>query len=453
MKRKMRIIVIGGVAAGMSAAAKAARSGTGLQIDVYTEEQYISYSACSLPYYIKGAVAREDLIARTPAQMLEQGVRVHTGCRALTIDPANKRVLVQMADGYQSWEAYDRLVIATGARPIVPRLSGLELDGVFALKQIPDADRIRAYIEKTKPRNAVVVGGGFIGLEMTETLLSFGCQVTVVEKAPQILTTFDTDIADMAAAYLRSEGVTIVVNDGVSAFEGAGRVQRVVTEHGVYPADIAILALGVRPNSELAEEAGLRLTVAQAVWVDEEMRTSLPDIYAAGDCAAAKHIVDGSDVFIPLGTTANKGGKTAGENVAGGNAVFSGVAGTSIFKVLEREAARTGFGRLEAERAGMKTWEIIVNSRTRAHGYPGIGPIIVKLRFEEGGNRLVGAQIFGAAGAGKRIDLLSAAIQMGWGPEELSCVDMAYAPPFSPVWDPVLIAANNAVTAMKKRGR
>lgn len=449
----MRIVVIGGVAAGMSAAAKAARSGSGLQIDVYTDEQYISYSACSLPYYIKGAVAREDLIARTPEQMREQGVNVHTGCKAISIDPSNKRVLVQMEDGEQSWEAYDRLVIATGARPIVPRLSGVELDGVFALKQIPDADRIRAYVEQAKPKNAVVVGGGFIGLEMTETLLSYGCQVTIVEKASQILTTFDADIAQMAAEYLSTKGVAVVVNDGVSAFEGEEHVRRVITEHGAYPADIAVLALGVRPNSELAEAAGLRLTVAKAIWVDEQMRTSVPDIYAAGDCAAAKHIVDGSDVFIPLGTTANKAGKTAGENVAGGTAVFTGIAGTSIFKVLEREAARTGFGNMEAERVGMKTWETIVNSRTRAHGYPGIGPMAVKLRFEEGSDRLVGAQIFGASGAGKRIDMLSAAIQMKWGPEELSRVDMAYAPPFSPVWDPVLIAANNAVAAMKKRGK
>ncbi len=447
----MRLVVIGGVAAGMSAAAKAARTAALMQIDVYTDEQYISYSACSLPYYIKGAVARDDLIARTPEQMLEQGVHVHTGCRALQIEPEHKRVLIAMQDGVQSWESYDKLVIATGARPIVPRIPGIELKGVFALKQIPDADYIRAFLEAEKPKKAVVVGGGFIGLEMTETLLSYSCDVTIVEKAGQILNTFDTDIANLAAEYLRSEGITIVTGDGVMAFSGKDRVERVITEHGSFDADIVVLALGVRPNSELAEAAGIELTVAKAIAVDDRMRTNLDDIYAAGDCTAAKHIVDGSDAFIPLGTTANKGGKTAGENAAGGNAEFSGIAGTSIFKILERESARTGFGKLEAERSGMRTWETVVNSRTKAHGYPGIGPAVVKLRFEEGSNRLVGAQIFGAAGAAKRIDMLAAAIQMQWGPEEIAKVDMAYAPPFSPVWDPVLIAAGNAVTAMKKR--
>ena len=449
-----KIIVIGGVAAGMSAASKAARTDKNAKITVYTRENYISYSACSLPYLAQGMISDEnELIARTPEQMLKNGVEVLTEHEVTAILPQEKKVQVKCPDGHMLEDAYDELVIAAGARPIIPDFPNIDLKGIFTVKTIPDIHGIQAYMAFRKPKKAVIVGGGFIGLEMADALVEQGIEVTILEKAPQILTTFDQDMADIVASHLQENGVEIHCGCGVSGFTGndAGEVTCVVTDGDTYPADMVILAIGVIPNSETAAAAGIALGAKGAIQVDDHMQTNIPHIYAAGDCAVARHVVTGKDVFVPLGTTANKQGKIAGENVAGGDASFCGITGASIFKVFALEAARTGLTMREAEMNGIEAWESTITSNTKASGYPGRGPITVKLMMENGTDRILGGQIVGAPGAGKRIDVITAMVQMKAAPHDFAQLDMAYAPPFSPVWDPLLVAANQAVSKAKKR--
>lgn len=449
-----KIVVIGGVAAGMSAASKAARTAEDVEVTVYTQEEYISYSACSLPYLTQGMIANEEeLVARTPEQMLKSGVKVLTGHVVTEILPERKLVRVTDRQGGLLEDTYDELVIATGARAIVPALPNSDLEGIFTVKTIPDVHKIQAYLARRKPKEAVIVGGGFIGLEMADAFTSQGIHVTILEKAPQILTTFDEDIAGKVKECLEDHGVTVCCGCGVEGFVGdeAGGIRTVVTETGEYPAELVILAIGVTPNSEAAVAAGVTLGAKKAILVDEEMRTNLPDIFAVGDCATARHIVTGKDVYIPLGTTANKQGKIAGENAVGGHKKFQGVTGASIFRIFDWEAARTGLTMREAAMNGIPAWESAITSNTRASGYPGRGPITVKLVLENGTNRILGGQIFGAPGAGKRIDVITAMVQMSATPETLAALDLAYAPPFSPVWDPLLVAANQAVSKASKR--
>lgn len=449
-----KIIVAGGVAAGMSAASKAARMGKDIAVTVYTQEAYISYSACSLPYLAQGMITNEaELVARTPEQMLLQGVQVLTEHVVTEILPDQNLVRVATPQGEIIEDSYDELILATGARPIVPDFPNRDLNGIFTVKTIPDIQKLQAYLARHGVREAVVVGGGFIGLEMADALTSLGIHVTILEKAPQILTTFDQDIACQIQAYLEEQGVAVRCETSVKAFtgDGAGNVGAVVSEDGEYPGDLVILAIGVLPNSEVAAAAGIALGMKNAIFVDDEMRTNLPHIFAAGDCATARHIVSGKNVHIPLGTTANKQGRIAGENAVGGSARFQGVAGASIFRIFDREAARTGLTMREAAAADLDAWESTISSNTRASGYPGRGPITIKLVLENKTNRILGGQIFGAAGAGKRIDVLTAMVQMSATVEALAQLDMAYAPPFSPVWDPILVAANQTMAAAKKR--
>lgn len=450
-----RLIVIGGVAAGMSAASKAARQAKGMLVDVYTDERHIAYSACSLPYYTQGVIDNEEvMIARTPEEFGQQGVNVHMGCTVKEIAPDKKQVLVAGPDGSETWEAYDKLVICTGARPIVPPLPGRELEGIFTVKQIPDVDRIKAYIAAKKPRTAVIVGGGFIGVEMAEALVNSGVKVTMLEMAPQIMTLMDEDMAAMVQAELEKAGVTVLTGAAVAGFEGAdGAVASVNYAGGSVPAEMVILAIGVKANTEMAAAAGIELGFKNAIRVNEYMETNIPDIYAAGDCATAFHRITEKETFIPLGTNANKQGRIAGENAAGGRRAFGGVVGTTIFKVMEMEGARTGLSAREAGMNGFDAWEVSITSNTRASGYPGRGPCTVKLVLEKDTDRLLGAQIFGAAGSGKRIDLLAAMAQMKQTAYDLASLDLAYAPPFSPVWDPILVAANQAVSKSEKRRR
>ncbi|MEA4891131.1 MAG: FAD-dependent oxidoreductase [Peptococcaceae bacterium] len=446
-----RMIVIGGVAAGMSAASKAARQAKGMQVDVYTDERHIAYSACSLPYYTQGVIDNEEvMIARTPEEFGKQGVNVHMGFTVAEIAPEKKQVLVAAPDGPETWEPYDKLVICTGARPIVPPLPGRELMGVFTVKQIPDVDKIKSYIALKKPERAVIVGGGFIGVEMAEALVNLGLQVTVLEMAPQIMTLMDEDMAAMVQETLEKAGVEVKTAAAVAGFSGTQRVEAVNYEGGSIPAELVILAIGVKPNTELAARAGVELGFKNAIRVNEYLETNLPDIYAAGDCATAYHRVTEKETYIPLGTTANKQGRTAGENAAGGRRAFGGVVGTTIFKVMEMEGARTGLSLREAKMNGFEAWDSSITSNTRAAGYPGRGPCTIKLVVEKGTDRLLGAQIFGAPGAGKRIDLLAAMVQMKQTIQDLAGLDLAYAPPFSPVWDPVLVAANQAVAKSEK---
>ncbi|HPF19822.1 MAG TPA: CoA-disulfide reductase [Syntrophomonas sp.] len=439
-----KLVIIGGVAAGMSAAAKARRIQRDMDIVVYTDDQYISYAGCGLPYFIGGRVESEDkLVARTPQEFARQNIIVRTMMRAEEIKPEEGTVVLRDLQNHSATQDhYDALVIASGARALVPPLEGMDLEGVFALRNIHDSLQIKAYIENHKPHKAVVIGGGYIGLEMAENLTERGCQVCVIERAPHIIPNMDEDMAQILTQYLEAKGVEVRTGEAVNGFFGEGRVAGVITDQGELAADFVLLSIGVVPNSEIAAAAGIELGVKNAIRVNQKMETNLPGIYAAGDCATTLHLLSGNEVYIPMGTTANKQGKVAGENAAGGNASFKGVLGTGIAKVLEMEISRTGFSEHECRQAGIDYVTQRISSRTAAHFCPIARDIHLKLIMDRSNRRLIGAQIVGYTGAGMRIDMLAAAITVGATIEDLIDMDLAYSPPFSPVWDPVLVALN-----------
>lgn len=443
-----KIVILGGVAAGMSAASKAIRMDNNHKITVYTDERYISYSACCLPYFVKG-IYEKDVILRTPDAFHKMGVDVQLDCRVTAMDPAAKTVTITTKEGRSFMDTYDKLIIATGARAIKPSLPGVNLPGIYQVKKIPDVNAIRSMLRANEVKKAVVVGGGFIGLEMTEALSSYGVEVTLLEFAPQLVAPLDPDMAAVIEAHLIEKGVSVHTNEGVTAFEGESEVRRVVTPKNTYPADMVILAIGVSPNSEFAARAGARTGAKNAILVNEYLETSLPDVYAAGDCATARHLVSGKDVFIPLGTTANKQGKVAGENAAGGHVAFPGIVGTTVFKVMDLEAGRTGLSTAEATAMGRPIWEVKASTETKATYYPGWGRCTMKLIMDKETNVIVGAQIVGNETAAKRIDLLVPCVQLGLTPADLAKFDISYAPPFCHPMDVAQAAANVALSQIQ----
>jgi len=368
---------------------------------------------------------------------------VKTLMRAEEIKPENGKVIIQNLQNQLTFEDnYDRLVIATGARPFVPPLEGVELDGIFTLRTIHDSVRIKEYLFQHRPQKAAVIGAGYIGLEMVENLVEHGCQVTLIEKAPHIIPNMDADMSQILTQYLQSRGVEIRTGETITSFMGNKSVSGLSTDKGEIAADFVLLSIGVQPNSEIAAAAGIEPGINNAIRVNAKMETNKDRIYAAGDCATTSHLTSGKEVYIPMGTTANKQGKVAGENAAGGNASFSGVLGTGIARVMEMEISRTGLCESECQALGINYISRRIKSRTAAHYCPVSGEIHLKLIVNQNNNCLIGAQIVGFAGAAMRIDMLATAITVGTTVEDLIDMDLAYSPPFSPVWDPVLIALN-----------
>jgi NADPH-dependent 2,4-dienoyl-CoA reductase/sulfur reductase-like enzyme len=439
-----KLVIIGGVAAGTSAAAKARRVNPDLDITLYTDDEYISYAGCGLPYFIGGKIAsREKLLARSVADFAAQNIRVKTLMRAEEINPETEKVVIRNLQTQLIFEDnYDRLIITTGARPIVPPLERNNLDGIFTLRTIHDSLRIKAFLSQHRPQKAVVIGGGYIGLEMVENLIEYGCQITLIEKASHIVPNMDADMAQILTQYLESRGVEIRTGETITGFRGNKSVTGIYTDKGEIRADFVLLSIGVQPNSEIAAAAGIERGIKNAIRVNAKMETNKMNIYAAGDCATTSHIVSEKDVYIPMGTTANKQGRVAGENAGGGNASFNGVLGTGIARVMEMEISRTGLCESECQALGINYISRRIKSRTAAHYCPVSGEIHLKLIVNQSNNRLIGAQIVGFAGAAMRIDMLATAITVGATVEDLIDMDLAYSPPFSPVWDPVLIALN-----------
>lgn len=441
-----RMVVIGGGAAGMSAAAKARRVNPDLEIVVYEKSGYVSYGACGFPYFIKGEIPRiENLIVRTPEAFAQQGIRVFTRHEVLEIGADTGTVRVRdLKSGRIFSQHWDRLVLTTGGQPSRPPIPGLDLPGIFTLRVPEDALAIRRWLVEQKPRHGVIVGGGYIGVEMAEALVAHGVQTTVVEMLPQLLPNMDADMAAHVLDVLVRHGVDVKLEHRVEAFEGTGRVQAVVAGGVTFPADIVIFSVGVRPAVTLARQAGLSLGPTGAVAVDDHQRTSHPAIWAAGDVAEVHHLVTGKPAYIPLGTTANKQGRVAGTNAAGGEAVFRGVVGTAAVKVFELEVARTGLSEREARDHGFEAESVTVKASNHAHYMPGHAPLHVKLVFERASKRLLGGQMVGVTGVAKRIDIVAAALHANWTTEELAALDLSYHPAVAPVWDPVLVAANVA---------
>jgi NADPH-dependent 2,4-dienoyl-CoA reductase/sulfur reductase-like enzyme len=442
MSGRMRMVVIGGDAAGMSAAAQARRlrKADDLEIVVLEQGPDVSYSACGIPYWVGGQVSdRDKLIARTPAQFAAQDITVHLGTRAESIDLEAGTVTAD--DGRRF--GWDRLVVATGGRPLRPKIPGLDAEGVHGVHRLADGADIRAAIA-AGARRAVVLGGGYIGLEMAEVLLDRGLEVTVVLADPLPMQQLDADMGARVCKAMGAMGIDVQTEQPVREIEtdADGVVAAVRTDVGSYPADLVVLGTGMGPEVALARDAGLRLGSTGAVEVDRTQRSaSHPHVYAAGDCAQTFHRLSGNDVHIALGTHANKQGRVAGSVIGGRAARFAGVIGTAATKVKGLEIGRTGLCTTEAEQAGFDPLTETIEGTTRAGYYPGAEDIAVKVVIERGSGLLLGAQIVGGAGSAKRIDVFAAAIWAGMTAEELAGADLSYAPPFSPTYDPVVVAA------------
>lgn len=445
-------MVVGGDAAGMSAAAQARRrrGPDDLGIVCFERGRATSYSACGIPYWIGGVVGSEDdLVARTPEQHRAGGLDVRTGTEVTAVDLDRRVVAWRSADG-KGEEPFDSLVIATGSVPMRPPVPGIDAPGVHGVQTLDDGVALRAALDGA--RRVVVVGGGYIGLEIAEACRTRGLAVTVVDRAATPVGTFDPDVGAFLAEAVRGLDVELVLSDGVAeVLTGPdGRARGVVTASGrELPADVVVLGLGVRPNVALARAAGVPLGPSGGIAVDARMRTQVPGVWAAGDCVESTHRLSGQRVVVALGTHANKQGRVAGINLGGGYATFAGVIGTAATKVCDLEVARTGLSSAEAEAAGYAFVTAVVDSTTTAGYMPGAEPIRLKLLAERRSGRLLGAQIVGRHGSAKRIDALAIAVWNAMSVDEVLGLDLSYAPPFSPVWDPVLIAARKAQEAVE----
>ena len=440
-----RLVVIGADAAGMSAAAQARRGPEPPEVIAFERGSFTSYAACGLPYLIAGLVkGAESLVARTPDQHRASGVDVRLRHEVTAIRPDRREIDVHSLDDDRFFtQDYDELLIATGASPVRPPIPGLDASGVFGIHTIPDAMAIDRHIVERDVRNAVVVGGGYIGLEMAEALLLRGLSVTLVERLSQPMATLDPEMGARVAEGMRGQGIDLRLDTSVLGIEAGpdDHVRAVTTDAGTIGADLVILGLGVRPSVALAETGGVPLGPSGAIVTDERMATPLAGVWAAGDCVESRHRVSGRPVNIALGTHANKQGRVAGLNLSGGEARFPGVIGTAITKVGTLEIARTGLSSREAEEAGFDPIAATIEGESRAHYYPGGMPMAIRVIADGASGRMLGAQIVGGEEAAKRIDALAVGIWNEMTTDDFAQLDLAYAPPFSPVWDPILIAA------------
>lgn len=441
------IVVIGGVAAGPKIAAKARRQDPEVPITLITDEQIISYAGCGTPYYLGRTFDdRQKLLVREAADFgTHNRVNMMMGCRATRIDPVAHTVDVQhLDDGRQETIPYGKLALATGARAFVPPLDGLPAEGVFVLRSVTDAYAIDDWIEQQNARRAVVVGAGYIGLEVAEQFRERGLEVTVVELMNQALPRFDVPLARAVGQELENHGIELLLETKVEAVETdhRGRVTGVRTSRGPLSADIVILSIGVRANTELAAEAGLRIGETRAIWVDDHLRTSDPDIYAAGDCAEQTHLVSGRPTWIPLGSTAAKQGRVAAVNMTGGDERFPGVAGTSLVRIGNLNIGSTGLPEVSLQQEGWEYDSVIVPQADRPGYMPGVGEITLILHADRRTRRVLGAQVWGDGVVDKRVDILAVAITAEMTVDQLANLDLGYAPPFAPAMDVVITAAN-----------
>lgn len=447
-----RLIVVGGVAAGLSAASQARRRNREMEITVYEKGPDISYSACGLPYLVGGLVPDAGTLRIHSPEFFrsERGIDVLTHHEVVEISASRRRVSVVGPGGSPEEVYYNHLVLATGAEPAWPEIPGTGLKGVFHVNDLQSTLALKRHLESASVRKAAVVGGGYIGLEMAEALRKEGRAVTLLERSPRLFEAVDEEIVNVIQHELSGNGVEVLTNATVAALAGdaQGTVRRVHSNKASFETDCVVLAAGVRPRTKLAQDAGIALGAGGAVCVNEYQETSAAAVYAAGDCADTLNLVTGQRTYVPLGTTANKQGRVAGENAAGGRALFPGIVGTAVVKVFRLEVARTGLSSDEAHQAGYRTAEATVTAAARAR-YLGGEDILVKLIGDRSSGRLLGAQMVGPEGVAKRIDVLATALHARLTPEQVYQLDLSYAPPFSSVWDPILIAARQLVHALR----
>jgi len=455
--RPETFVVIGGNAAGMSAASKAKRSNPNLQVIAYEKTPHVSYSACGIPYFVADLVREpSELISITPEQFREKrGIDVKIQHQVLNIDAIKRRILVKnLQSASESVVPYDKLLISVGGQPNRPDIPGIDLKNVFTIRTLQDGIRLKQFIDEKQPKRAVIIGGGYIAMEMAEALRERRLQVSILEKEGAILTGFEPEIREIVGSELEKHQVVVhtgVVIDSLAGENGA--VQSVQLSHPkiAFPVDLAVVSTGIAAMTRLAQTAGVRTGSTGAIAVDWKMQTSVQNIFAAGDCVEVKNLVSGKPDYIPLGPTANKQGRVAGENIGGGTARFPGVVGTSVFKVFSLEVARTGLNVLQAQRAGFAAKQVTIAERPKAGYLAKNERMTIAIIFDERSGRLLGAQMVGASGVSKRIDVFAAALTNRLTLEEMAYLDMSYAPPFAPVWDPVLVAVNVARGKLRKR--
>ncbi len=449
-----QFVVIGGVAAGMSAASAVKRGDPSAEVIVLEKGEFISYGSCSLPYYISGVIKDyRQLIALTPEQAKqERGIEIWLKHEAMAIYPEKNMVAVlDRETGKEKTLNYDSLMISTGGIPISPPIPGIDLPNIFQIRTLMDGIKIKRYIVDHAPKKAIIVGGGYIGLEMAETCKVLGMEVTILEKLSNIMGMMGVESTELIEQELNDQEIRLFKDVDIDCFEAVeGNCGYVLVDGGKYrfDADIVIIAIGVRPEVALAKGAGIEIGETGAIAVDQNLKTNIENIYAGGDCTEVTHLVSGEKAYIPLGTTANKQGRIAGRNVVNpGCCQFKGVVGTAVTKVCDLEVARTGLSLMEAKRLGFDATTVTITANSRASAYPGSQKITITLILDKTSKRLLGAEMAGKDGVAKRIDIFATALYNQMTIDTLAQLDLSYAPPFAPVWDPVLVAAN---VGMKK---
>ena len=440
----MKVVIVGGVAGGATAAARIRRLNEQAEIVVFERSGFISYANCGLPYYIGGVIEDpEELTLQTPESFFSRfHVNMKVRHEVTAIHPEKKEVTVKnLETGEEFEESYDKLILSPGAKPTQPRLPGVGLNKLFTLRTVEDTFRIKAYISENHPKSAVLAGGGFISLELAENLRELGMEVTIVQRPKQLMNPFDPDMAAFIHSEMRRHGVKLALGHTVEGFEEKdGGVDVLLKDEAPLHADMVVLAIGVSPDTQLAQDAGLELGVKGSIVVNDRMETSVPDIYAVGDAVQVKHFVTGQDVLLSLAGPANKQGRIAADNICGGDSHYTGSQGSSVIKVFDMTAATTGVNETNAKKAGLDVDTVILSPMSHAGYYPGGKVMTMKVVFEKGTYRLLGAQIVGYEGVDKRIDVLATAIRARLKATELKDLDLAYAPPYSSAKDPVNMA-------------
>lgn len=440
----MKIVIVGGVAGGATAAARLRRLDEQAEIVVFERSGFISYANCGLPYYIGDVITDSDqLTLQTPESFHSRfrvSMKVHHEVTAL--HPEKHMVSVKnLETGEEFQETYDKLILSPGAKPTKPRLPGTDMEKLFTLRTVEDTLRIKDYIQKNHPKSAILAGGGFIGLELAENLRELGMEVTIVQRPKQLMNPFDSDMAAFIHNKMRKHGVKLALGHTVEGFqETQDGVQVLLKEEEHLLADMVVLAIGVTPDTKLAKEAGLELGIKGSILVNEHMQTSVPDIYAVGDAVQVKHYVTGQDALISLAGPANKQGRIAADHICGKDSAYKGSQGSSVIKVFDMTAAVTGVNETNARKAGLNVDKVILSPMSHAGYYPGGKVMTMKVVFEKETYRILGAQIVGYEGVDKRIDVLATAIHAGMKAQDLANLDLAYAPPYSSAKDPVNLA-------------
>ncbi len=441
------LLVIGGVAAGMSAASQARRANREISIGVFEKSNYVSYGACGMPYYISDLIGdHQRLIAIDKDDYIsKRQIDIFTNTVALKVDFKEGTVTIQAGSDEELY-SYNKLVIATGAKPVVPPIDGIESDNVFVLRNLNDGIAIKEFIQRYYPQSGVLIGGGFIGLEMAESFRELGIESTIIEKMESVAMTMDGEIRDRITEKLRENDVSILTSIDINRISRNGNKLVIHYDDNVLETDLIIVSIGVLPNTDFLRGSELNMNERGAIVVDEKSQTNLKGVYAAGDCATVKHLITGKDVYMPLGSTANKQGRVAGLQAAGiQTEIFKGIVGSQLVKIFDLEVGKTGFTEREAEMNGIRAESSVVTWKDMAGYCPASENIFVKITINSDTREIIGGQLVGKRGAAQRTNVIATAISANMTIDDFAYLDLGYAPPFAPVWDSLLVAAQKLV--------